>query len=176
MIRRPPRSTLFPYTTLFRSSRRRLRGAPRVFRAVLRTAGVLRPTGLLRSADDVLQPAAARDGLDRARSDGERRPVSARALRASGRWDDGALPVGVDPESTAASARRATATAGRAVCRTTSGRAFVDWPVPAAPEPALPLDRRSGRGPLDGSAGRGPGAVSLPGEAKPGLLNRAAPA
>src|SRR3989454_4174366 len=67
MIRRPPRSTLFPYTTLFRSSRRRLRGAARVLRAVLRTAGVLRPTGLLRSADDVLQPAAARDGLDRAR-------------------------------------------------------------------------------------------------------------
>src|SRR2546430_7740098 len=26
MIRRPPRSTLFPYTTLFRSRRRRLRG------------------------------------------------------------------------------------------------------------------------------------------------------
>src|SRR2546425_4512950 len=26
MIRRPPRSTLFPYTTLFRSQRRRLRG------------------------------------------------------------------------------------------------------------------------------------------------------
>src|SRR2546422_7825563 len=27
MIRRPPRSTLFPYTTLFRSGRSRLRGA-----------------------------------------------------------------------------------------------------------------------------------------------------
>src|SRR3712207_7390824 len=27
MIRRPPRSTLFPYTTLFRSSRRRRRGS-----------------------------------------------------------------------------------------------------------------------------------------------------
>src|SRR2546422_4433889 len=27
MIRRPPRSTLFPYTTLFRSAPRRLRGA-----------------------------------------------------------------------------------------------------------------------------------------------------
>src|SRR2546422_9142328 len=27
MIRRPPRSTLFPYTTLFRSRRRRVRGA-----------------------------------------------------------------------------------------------------------------------------------------------------
>src|SRR3712207_8267516 len=28
MIRRPPRSTLFPYTTLFRSRRRRTRRAP----------------------------------------------------------------------------------------------------------------------------------------------------
>src|SRR2546422_1435438 len=28
MIRRPPRSTLFPYTTLFRSTRRRTRSAP----------------------------------------------------------------------------------------------------------------------------------------------------
>src|SRR2546430_8761273 len=29
MIRRPPRSTLFPYTTLFRSPARRVRGAGR---------------------------------------------------------------------------------------------------------------------------------------------------
>src|SRR2546429_5088817 len=29
MIRRPPRSTLFPYTTLFRSARARLPGIPR---------------------------------------------------------------------------------------------------------------------------------------------------
>src|SRR2546426_9173959 len=29
MIRRPPRSTLFPYTTLFRSGRRRLRDSDR---------------------------------------------------------------------------------------------------------------------------------------------------
>src|SRR5256885_12415107 len=29
MIRRPPRSTLFPYTTLFRSKRRRSRARPR---------------------------------------------------------------------------------------------------------------------------------------------------
>src|SRR2546429_6635584 len=37
MIRRPPRSTLFPYTTLFRSRRARRRGqrgAPREMRAV----------------------------------------------------------------------------------------------------------------------------------------------
>src|SRR5262245_62608732 len=33
MIRRPPRSTLFPYTTLFRSRRRRHRAAPASARA-----------------------------------------------------------------------------------------------------------------------------------------------
>src|SRR6476620_5537041 len=32
MIRRPPRSTLFPYTTLFRSGRRRCRAAARAGR------------------------------------------------------------------------------------------------------------------------------------------------
>src|SRR2546430_7007749 len=32
MIRRPPRSTLFPYTTLFRSGRRRHRGGRRAVR------------------------------------------------------------------------------------------------------------------------------------------------
>src|SRR3712207_7148289 len=40
MIRRPPRSTLFPYTTLFRSLRRRLVGASH--------AGGLQPHVLLR--------------------------------------------------------------------------------------------------------------------------------
>src|SRR3712207_8500409 len=48
MIRRPPRSTLFPYTTLFRSpaDARRLRGGRRVHRAV-RTA----PRGRHRQPD-----------------------------------------------------------------------------------------------------------------------------
>src|SRR2546422_9630487 len=32
MIRRPPRSTLFPYTTLFRSARRQFAGFPRELR------------------------------------------------------------------------------------------------------------------------------------------------
>src|SRR2546429_5116586 len=36
MIRRPPRSTLFPYTTLFRSPRRLLRAAPPSRRRLLR--------------------------------------------------------------------------------------------------------------------------------------------
>src|SRR2546430_6036563 len=36
MIRRPPRSTLFPYTTLFRSLSSRVRGAPPVRRPTRR--------------------------------------------------------------------------------------------------------------------------------------------
>src|SRR3712207_8822836 len=39
MIRRPPRSTLFPYTTLFRSARRRDRGRRAHARATRRRAG-----------------------------------------------------------------------------------------------------------------------------------------
>src|SRR2546425_6826960 len=41
MIRRPPRSTLFPYTTLFRSHRRVL--SPRLFDLVARTCQPLLP-------------------------------------------------------------------------------------------------------------------------------------
>src|SRR5256885_17066958 len=41
MIRRPPRSTLFPYTTLFRSGRRR--GGVDQFRISLQTAGADAP-------------------------------------------------------------------------------------------------------------------------------------
>src|SRR2546427_7521241 len=47
MIRRPPRSTLFPYTTLFRSRRRRRRGRAQFARHPARRAaarhGPLRP-------------------------------------------------------------------------------------------------------------------------------------
>src|SRR2546430_4124350 len=50
MIRRPPRSTLFPYTTLFRSHTR----------VVLRVIGdVTRVVVLLESADAVLEPRRA---------------------------------------------------------------------------------------------------------------------
>src|SRR5437867_8005525 len=48
MIRRPPRSTLFPYTTLFRSSvNRRARGQPRVRRSAPRGP----PDGAARSEE-----------------------------------------------------------------------------------------------------------------------------
>src|SRR5258708_29888972 len=42
MIRRPPRSTLFPYTTLFRSTQRRCHEASKHFRVRRHTIGVNR--------------------------------------------------------------------------------------------------------------------------------------
>src|SRR3712207_7572687 len=61
MIRRPPRSTLFPYTTLFRSRRRR---GVRVLRAVLR--GTVLGRSVLRGpvlGTPVLRRAAPGGGL-----------------------------------------------------------------------------------------------------------------
>src|SRR2546425_11588290 len=43
MIRRPPRSTLFPYTTLFRSPQVQTQSAAEAFELVLRNAGTTRP-------------------------------------------------------------------------------------------------------------------------------------
>src|SRR2546430_7738707 len=52
MIRRPPRSTLFPYTTLFRSLRQALR---QTFRQVWATAGEkLQVPGVIRQAEPVI--------------------------------------------------------------------------------------------------------------------------
>src|SRR2546427_8826445 len=60
MIRRPPRSTLFPYTTLFRSRRTALARRPgrpctarrrRATRRRSRTSSAARPRGLARSVD-----------------------------------------------------------------------------------------------------------------------------
>src|SRR3712207_9583718 len=55
MIRRPPRSTLFPYTTLFRSNRAARRGDRRV------ELGRLRPAGL-RGDDEAGHPGGDADG------------------------------------------------------------------------------------------------------------------
>src|SRR3712207_6964031 len=61
MIRRPPRSTLFPYTTLFRSERDRQRGVgDRDGRSRRRSVG--------RGSVPSGEPAAARLGLPPARS------------------------------------------------------------------------------------------------------------
>src|SRR3989454_6438984 len=47
MIRRPPRSTLFPYTTLFRSLLRQARIQGRVMvRAIIDTTGRVEPTSV----------------------------------------------------------------------------------------------------------------------------------
>src|SRR5438067_6426882 len=48
MVRPPPRSTLFPYTTLFRSSRHALRSAPRLPAGDAREARACRPRRLPR--------------------------------------------------------------------------------------------------------------------------------
>src|SRR3712207_6976101 len=72
MIRRPPRSTLFPYTTLFRSRRRRGRGA----QAEVHAPGALRSFG-----------AAARPGR---RGTG----TAPTAPPASGPWPEGDVPKG----------------------------------------------------------------------------------
>src|SRR4051812_49935177 len=52
MIRRPPRSTLFPYTTLFRSSPLVMRWARPSTTAVLPTPGSPTRTGLFKTAVD----------------------------------------------------------------------------------------------------------------------------
>src|SRR2546426_9075068 len=58
MIRRPPRSTLFPYTTLFRSPRARSPAAERLPEGVLLRHGELRP-GRPAARARVRRPAAA---------------------------------------------------------------------------------------------------------------------
>src|SRR3712207_7965139 len=59
MIRRPPRSTLFPYTTLFRSGRGSLRGRGAAPRARPDTDGVEAP-GLVPAGGRVHAPVAVR--------------------------------------------------------------------------------------------------------------------
>src|SRR3712207_9341612 len=57
MIRRPPRSTLFPYTTLFRSE-------PAVARAAHAARVLRREThGPAAALDELLQPVRRRDGV-----------------------------------------------------------------------------------------------------------------
>src|SRR5689334_24122066 len=46
MIRRPPRSTLFPYTTLFRSSRVAPTNIPRIPAAAIPPSAPMRMTGM----------------------------------------------------------------------------------------------------------------------------------
>src|SRR5690349_22454979 len=65
MIRRPPRSTLFPYTTLFRSAAsvgrpcRRIAGRERLHRRLVHGVDVAHRPVILRAGDDDLGVAAA---------------------------------------------------------------------------------------------------------------------
>ena len=59
MIRRPPRSTLFPYTTLFRSSRALL---------AAKGAEAVSPRGIAYEADTIAQRLGVRDFMDTMRS------------------------------------------------------------------------------------------------------------
>jgi len=78
MIRRPPRSTLFPYTTLFRSSRR-LTLEPGVTVAVTSSFGV---ASFPAAATPAALFAAADEALYRAKSEGKNRVACAGAEEA----------------------------------------------------------------------------------------------
>src|SRR5256885_6451740 len=60
MIRRPPRSTLFPYTTLFRSGGRRPEGRPEAARRMSRGAELDRVQGLRQTAAHVVDRKSTR--------------------------------------------------------------------------------------------------------------------
>src|SRR3712207_7565251 len=60
MIRRPPKSTLFPYTTLFRSARSLLDAHPRFLRALERSGRLVRSVEFL--PDDRQLAERRRDG------------------------------------------------------------------------------------------------------------------
>src|SRR2546430_3043274 len=60
MIRRPPRSTLFPYTTLFRSGVRRRAGAHRRARGALSGAAAAGSRAVRRRPAPTPRPCAAR--------------------------------------------------------------------------------------------------------------------
>src|SRR5260370_8555480 len=63
MIRRPPRSTLFPYTTLFRSSRRVYAEHGRTWRQLwIASSGSVDFRQLTHSARDHMEPLCSRDG------------------------------------------------------------------------------------------------------------------
>src|SRR2546425_10652427 len=67
MIRRPPRSTLFPYTTLFRSRGRRWAGARRAAPHARRPEGRARRSLQVRGDPGPTRPAPARRGAALAR-------------------------------------------------------------------------------------------------------------
>src|SRR2546427_2954294 len=95
MIRRPPRSTLFPYTTLFRSDQGRADHSeirPRRDSAALRKAAAVRALPRPRALLPLQGPAADRDAeqlppplSEQARCAGARHPEESRAREGSER-------------------------------------------------------------------------------------------
>src|SRR3989475_7831142 len=63
MIRRPPRSTLFPYTTLFRSRAARSPGRARVRRDGAATSSSVDTSGARRDHGDAMGTGARRHGV-----------------------------------------------------------------------------------------------------------------
>src|SRR5256885_13183980 len=61
MIRRPPRSTLFPYTTLFRSIAKRSSASDRVCGVAARMKELLRPVGRTMGIVDCLRRQSDRE-------------------------------------------------------------------------------------------------------------------
>src|SRR5258708_9421746 len=63
MIRRPPRSTLFPYTTLFRSNRFKLKGLPVVHGRLSHFVALGHPLARIGSDDRAVAHADDTDGM-----------------------------------------------------------------------------------------------------------------
>src|SRR2546430_6975232 len=108
MIRRPPRSTLFPYTTLFRSEEGRYRAAVRLQEP--------------QEGDRTVQAAAVGSSRRRARRDRRRPRADVRVpVRAAARGRH-ARRRGPPREATAAIARRTAGGGGRGAGRPGGGR------------------------------------------------------
>src|SRR5579862_7737823 len=192
MIRRPPRSTLFPYTTLFRSPRRRVAGGP---------GGRRGPHGReprrpapLRDRRAARRRARAPGQCRRPRRDAARAPRAAHLLRPPrgeprdlahpGRRDDlrrrrrrgrplpGRAAV-VAVERDAALALRQDAGRGQAVVRRHPEPALGRAPG-ARGAPRRPLGRRRVRDHGERDAAR-PGPALAAGRRRPALHQRAAP-
>src|SRR2546427_10980634 len=123
MIRRPPRSTLFPYTTLFRSRGAgdgMRRGGPR--RRLLRRAAVRGPPGGLPGGGP--RPGGAVAGAPRAARQGDRR--QARSRGREGRDGRCGAVRGAPPGAPRAGAPGRAGGGGPARCRVTGYRALPD--------------------------------------------------
>src|SRR2546428_4604033 len=147
MIRRPPRSTLFPYTTLFRSERvpgrraaRRPRRSPRLPPAAIRPVGARPRPAVLRPAGRRTVPgpprhagrlaAARRRPRGPTQAVGHRPPHPARLLL--GRLARRAVRLGA-PRARGATGARRSGTSDRAVAR--------EIRAPPRPPHGRPVDR-----------------------------------